>query len=99
VSARNRASGLEPGDPRHGTVNGYDNHRCRCDDCKAAWARISADRRRRRAYVIRSDDERHGTNSFYCNHGCRCPACTEAAASTQRRLREQQLLNAKRVPR
>lgn len=27
------------GDPRHGTVNGYGNHRCRCDRCRRAWAR------------------------------------------------------------
>lgn len=21
----------------HGTVNGYNNHKCRCDECRAAW--------------------------------------------------------------
>lgn len=25
--------GLEPGDPRHGTMNGYVNRGCRCDKC------------------------------------------------------------------
>lgn len=30
------AAGLPPGDPRHGTPNGYTNYRCRCDECKAA---------------------------------------------------------------
>lgn len=25
-------------DPRHGTVNGYSNLRCRCDRCTEAWA-------------------------------------------------------------
>jgi len=24
------------GDPRHGTLNGYTNHACRCEDCTAA---------------------------------------------------------------
>lgn len=22
----------------HGTVNGYTNHKCRCDECRSAWA-------------------------------------------------------------
>jgi hypothetical protein len=26
------------GDPRHGTMNGYHNLRCRCEICRAAWA-------------------------------------------------------------
>jgi len=24
------------GDPRHGTINGYTNHACRCELCRAA---------------------------------------------------------------
>lgn len=27
-----------PADPRHGTLNGYNNLRCRCDRCRAANA-------------------------------------------------------------
>lgn len=27
---------LQPDDPRHGTVNGYGNHACRCDRCRTA---------------------------------------------------------------
>ena len=27
---------LSPGDPRHGTDNGYHNHSCRCDLCRKA---------------------------------------------------------------
>lgn len=34
-AARDR---LAPGDPRHGTMNGYNNLRCRCDRCREAWA-------------------------------------------------------------
>ncbi|SER81713.1 hypothetical protein SAMN04488583_6373 [Mycobacterium sp. 88mf] len=30
------AAGLPPGDPRHGTPNGYTNWGCKCDACKAA---------------------------------------------------------------
>lgn len=34
---RARKSGtLAPGDPRHGTVNGYSNYRCRCQACTRA---------------------------------------------------------------
>lgn len=29
---------LEPGDPRHGTENGYGNQGCRCDECRRAHA-------------------------------------------------------------
>jgi hypothetical protein len=29
----------------HGTANGYNNHRCRCDACRAAWAEYQASRR------------------------------------------------------
>lgn len=28
---------LVPGDPRHGTANGYHNQGCRCVDCTEAW--------------------------------------------------------------
>ena len=26
------------GDRRHGTIGGYTNNRCRCTQCRAAWA-------------------------------------------------------------
>lgn len=31
------------GDSRHGTANGYKNHKCRCDECQAGWAAYSRD--------------------------------------------------------
>lgn len=35
--ARNMAKkGLKPGDFRHGTTNGYNNYKCRCEPCKIA---------------------------------------------------------------
>lgn len=34
-------------DPRHGTINGYSNYQCRCGDCRAANAAVSAARRAR----------------------------------------------------
>jgi hypothetical protein len=34
---RERHRGTLPdGDPRHGTVNGYDNYGCRCEQCTGA---------------------------------------------------------------
>lgn len=64
-------------DPRHGTVNGYSNLRCRCARCKAAQAVVVKERRARRRQEIDPKDIRHGTVSFYQNHGCRCTRCKE----------------------
>jgi hypothetical protein len=30
---------LKDDDPRHGTVNGYNNLYCRCQPCRDAWAK------------------------------------------------------------
>lgn len=34
--SRDRATGLPPGDPRHGTPRGFDSFGCRCELCRAA---------------------------------------------------------------
>ena len=66
-------------DPRHGTVNGYGNLRCRCDDCRAAWAEYFRGlRAARTARGLPPDDPRHGTQNGYNNCGCRCTDCTTA---------------------
>ncbi len=39
-----------PTDPRHGTLSGYNRHKCRCERCRAAKA--AAEVRRRRAMTI-----------------------------------------------
>lgn len=36
----------------HGTSGGYSNHRCRCDECKRAWASAH------RAYLDRHPEQR-----------------------------------------
>jgi hypothetical protein len=46
-----RPQALAADDPRHGSTNGYGNHRCRCDQCRAANAAAH------RAYMAR---RRHG---------------------------------------
>lgn len=35
-------------DIKHGTTNGYVNHKCRCDLCRRAWADYMRDLRRRK---------------------------------------------------
>lgn len=75
----------------HGTVNGYSNHQCRCEECRAAWA----------AEVARTKDQRasrpipehvHGTENGYGNYKCRCDECTKAwsAASIARYRRRRE---------
>lgn len=74
---------LRPGDPRHGTPNGYVNHGCHCDRCRAAWrtyqpaidAKVRY--RRRHGQVERKRGRTHGIRATYAR-GCRCPDCREA---------------------
>lgn len=40
--------GLEPGDPRHGTISGYAYHGCRCKACKAVAVQRNREGRARR---------------------------------------------------
>lgn len=59
------------GDPRHGTPNGYRNHGCHCDECRAAHSakhhqcmnadpeRLAKHAARQRAYNQRKREERH----------------------------------------
>ncbi len=71
---------------RHGTIDGYNRHRCRCDECKAAHReRCITNRQRRLDQRIEVDGkfyspivERHGTTNGYRNYGCRCAGCTAA---------------------
>lgn len=72
---------LTPGDPRHGTPNGYVNYGCRCESCKAAASvaqkRIKAALRSRPipSYV-------HGTVNGYKTYKCKCDACRAAHRAT-----------------
>lgn len=73
---------LAPDDPRHGTVNGYKNHYCRCDKCRTAATMCHREWRHRRHLAL--GDPRHGTQNGYVNYNCRCPACKEAQAEYMR---------------
>jgi hypothetical protein len=73
------------GDPRHGTTNGYNNLKCRCTACRAAWARRVAQRRRDlRIGTLGPNDKRHGTENGYVNYGCRCRRCTDIHTERRR---------------
>ena len=84
---------LDPDDPRHGTVNGYGNLRCRCEACR------EANSNHHREYMLRvvasgelaTPGALHGTSYRY-DVGCRCPECRAAhnakSRDTKRRLRE-----------
>lgn len=45
---------IQPGDPRHGTSNGYTNLKCRCDACRAAWAAYKRDCTLRLGPIVRA---------------------------------------------
>ena len=72
------------GDSRHGSVNGYSNLKCRCQDCRDAHA---ANMRRYLAHVrsrgIPAHIE-HGTYNCYHTYGCRCDDCKAANARFSR---------------
>lgn len=80
---------MHPDDSRHGTVNGYSNHGCRCQKCRDAWTPAVLELRHARAAKITPDDPRHGTYNFYVNHRCRCELCREAnrLAAAERKAR------------
>lgn len=61
----------------HGTIHGYELHRCRCQDCRSANAARAADLRRRRASRRDTATFTHGQYG-YTNWGCRCDVCSAA---------------------
>lgn len=78
--------------PAHGTWQRYNTtyaHRCRCAECRAAWAAHSlALWEIRAAGGLTPDDPRHGTSNGYGNWGCRCHPCTDANTTAMRNYRQ-----------
>jgi hypothetical protein len=74
----------DPEDPRHGTLNGYANGKCRCPKCLKegrAYHRGAANYNRH----VRDTPERvHGTYNGYANYRCRCDACITAADAARK---------------
>lgn len=95
--AESEASGqsagpLHPEDPRHGTVNGYNNLGCRCADCKTAWTEFCKRRRQeRRERLPENTTVLHGSESTYFNHSCRCALCKDAHTEGERLRRTRRL--------
>jgi hypothetical protein len=82
-------SKLGPDDPRHGTLNAYTNHNCRCDACRKANAEYNLESKRRR---VAREDKPHGTKGGYYNWGCRCDDCSRAVGhKPERRARRKQI--------
>lgn len=71
----------------HGTPGGYNNHKCRCDECRAAWNKYCRDRKRARRseYEFRPGAV-HGVESEY-QRGCTCTDCTTAHARNRNLLK------------
>ena len=67
----------------HGTTSGYAYRGCRCDACRANWARVNVAGRHLRA-TKRVPDHLHGTVNGYANYMCRCDACKAAWAKSVR---------------
>lgn len=68
-------------DPRHGTLNGYSNLRCRCEACRTAWREYCnglRDRRRARLSPLKVAPGIDHGYSGYTNHHCRCRICATA---------------------
>ena len=70
----------------HGSASTYDNHGCRCDECRAANAARHAAARKRRKVDLGAGRAvvPHGKASTYANWGCRCAACTAARRDAKR---------------
>jgi hypothetical protein len=89
------APAFDPADPRHGTVNGYVNLHCRCDECREAWRTYPAMKasqvryRRRMGMLPRKLGRTHGIRATY-NRGCRCDECRRAESEYKRTYRQRQ---------
>jgi hypothetical protein len=73
----------------HGTINGYQNHKCRCDVCRDAYRERM--RRLKLERIDRASEAPHGTASGYKNWNCRCAPCKKAGSEENRRTRLRRL--------
>ncbi len=83
-----RANGLPAGDPRHGTVNGYGNLGCRCDECREA-NRVQHNRYMSQVRAEGRSLGSHGSELRY-DTGCRCEQCREAHNAKSREFKARQ---------
>lgn len=93
---------IEPDDKRHGTVNAYTNHACRCQPCRNAWAYYNRTRRWRNGHAPKHGPRpprtpRHGTRTEYVKHHCRCILCRQAETEYKRNYRRKQAKKASQI--
>lgn len=72
---------LAPGDPRHGSENGYNHFRCRCKPCGTAHAKVLQSQAkgrntRRRARERRKTQARHNPEPFLNDEWIPDSACS-----------------------
>jgi len=77
------------GEPWHGTVNGYDRKKCKCEKCKKANSDY-AKKLREKAKIapITGDESWHGTERGYTFRNCRCLFCKKTASDLARKRRD-----------
>ena len=82
---------LTEGDPRHGTMNGY-NYKCKCRPCKAASSEYQREYKKDKLEEMQQNLEHsfHGTAQGY-NIGCRCDPCKAAIFEHQREYKKDKL--------
>jgi hypothetical protein len=82
--------------PWCGTVNGYSNHKCRCNACREAWAdyfiRVRDERAARGSLRADGTEPPHGDDNTYGNYRCRCTPCRTAHAAATKARRARQVL-------
>ena len=61
----------------HGSTSTYSYHKCRCDECRAAWVAYCRVAKKRRRDALATSAVPHGRASTYGNWGCRCRPCTD----------------------
>lgn len=74
---------------KHGTITGYTHHKCRCDECRAAWRLYDREYKagRRRSAERLPKPVPHGTLNGYQRYKCRCELCRTASAAYARKNR------------
>ncbi len=80
----------------HGTTGGYNNHKCRDDncECRVAWNEYTQKARTRRAQEVPFEEIPHGLNG-YTNYRCKCDTCKAAHADYNRNRRNRNNENLK----
>lgn len=71
---------MNKSDLKHGKVSTYNNHGCRCDECREAASRYQ---RSLTCVPLDSGDPRHGKVGTYNSYGCRCELCKAASKAYQ----------------